>query len=72
MAEPSRKPTASQYGVKLVCEGCGRRLYATEPLWFSGLPKPETVRGWCNHGWCPVSEGAAPLNSVAKQTGAGR
>ena len=51
MAEPSRKPTAAQYGVKLVCHGCGRRLRATEPLWFTGLPKA-AVYGWCNDGWC--------------------
>jgi len=47
MANPSRKPTFSQYGVEQVCAGCGRHLTASEPLWFVGYPKPAAVYGPC-------------------------
>jgi len=47
MAEPSRKPTFKQYDLKPFCAGCGRKLKATEPLWFRGHPKPNRVYGRC-------------------------
>ena len=47
MAEASRKPTFSQYGVQPVCGGCGRKLKATEALWFRGWPLPAAVFGMC-------------------------
>jgi hypothetical protein len=47
LAEPSRKPTFRQYRVDPVCEGCGRHLKATEPLWFRGYPLPAIVVGYC-------------------------
>jgi len=47
MAEPSRKPTFKQYGVQPVCGGCGRKLAATEALWFRGWPLPVAVFGRC-------------------------
>ncbi len=48
MAEPSRKPTFSQYHVKPVCAGCGRKLKAKdEPcMWFRGGSTP-AVFGYC-------------------------
>lgn len=48
MAEGSHKPTFSQYKVKPICGGCGRKLKATEAaLWFAGWPLPRAVYGLC-------------------------
>ena len=47
MAEASRKPTFKGYGVKPICGGCGRKLAATEALWFRFVPPPRAVYGRC-------------------------
>lgn len=46
MAEPSRPPNFKQYGVERRCYGCGRKLTAQEPRWFTGIPK-RAVYGLC-------------------------
>ncbi len=48
MAEGSQKPTFSQYKVKPLCAGCGRKLVAKDEsaMWFVGQPKPK-VYGYC-------------------------
>jgi hypothetical protein len=50
-AEPSRKPTFKEYGVKAVCSGCGRKLVAKNEmaLWFVGHPGKD-VFGLCCWG----------------------
>ncbi len=49
MADPSRKPTFSQYDVKPVCGGCDRKLIAKNEasLWFTGIPKKEVYGSCC-------------------------
>jgi len=62
LAKGSHPPTFAQYGVERRCYGCGRKLKATEPLWFEGGPKP-AVYGWrCNEStpaWCRPRKGGA-------------
>lgn len=51
MAEGSRKPTFSQYKVKAVCSGCGRKLVAKDEsaMWFVNIPTVSVYGACCWH-----------------------
>jgi hypothetical protein len=37
---PAATPTFALYGLRASCTGCGRKLRATEMLWFQAHPFP--------------------------------
>lgn len=50
-AAGSQKPTCKQYGVKPVCQGCGRKLVIKDEtaLWFEGYPRKAVFGPCCFH-----------------------
>ena len=58
-AAGSQKPTCKQYGVKPVCQGCGRKLVIKDEtaLWFEGFPRKAVFGSCCFHLATKVTPG---------------